>query len=98
MQKRLAEIKAETERLREEAEKRHEERKEKVAASLEPVHLIRAELIDKQEELIAMLYDEATANDEMKKLKAEIDRQKNRLDNHALVKYTNKKSRKDMHL
>ena len=94
VQKRLAEIKAETERLRQEAEKRHEERKEKVAASLEPVYLIRAELIDKQEELIAMLYDEATANDKMKGLKAEIDRQKNRLDNHALVKHTNRKRRK----
>ena len=86
VQQRLAAVKAETERMREEAEKRFEERAGKVAASLEPVHLIRADLIGKQDELIAMLYDEQAASDEMKNLKAEIDRQKNRLENHAFVR------------
>ena len=87
IQKRLAEIKAEAERIRMEAEKRMDERAGKVAASLEPVSMIRAELIGKQDELIGMLYDEAAASGEMKELKAEIDRQKKRLESRAFVKY-----------
>ena len=86
VQERIAEVKAEAERMRQEAEKRYEERKERVAASLEPVSMIRAELIGKQDELIAMLYNDGQASDEMKKLKAEIDRQKERLENHAFVR------------
>ena len=87
VQKRIAAVKAEAERMHREAEKRLDAQAEKVAASLEPVHLIRAELIGKQDKLIAMLYDERSASDDMKKLKAEIDRQKARLENHAFVKY-----------
>ncbi len=86
VQERIAAIKAESERIRREAEERFEAQKEKVAASLEPVYMIRAELIGKQNELIAMLYDEGQANEDMKKLKAEIDRQKERLENHVFVK------------
>ena len=87
VQKRLAEIKAEAERIRTEAEKRRDEQVEKVAASLEPVYMIRAELIGKQDELISMLYDEAAADDKMKELKAEIDRQKKRLESRPFVKH-----------
>ena len=93
VQKRLAAVKAETERMRQEAERRLDAQAGKVAASLEPVHMIRAELIGKQNELIAMLYDEQSASDEMKKLKAEVDRQKARLENHALVRYPYGKSK-----
>ena len=94
VQQRLAEVKAETERLRQEAEKRYEQQKEKVSASLEPVHMIRADLIGKQDKLIAMLYDEQTAGNEMKKLKAEIDRLKTRLESRAFVKYPYGKARR----
>ena len=87
VQKRFAEIKAEAERMRAEAEKRRDERVEKITASLEPVHMIRADLIGKQDKLIGMLYDEASATDEMKALKAEIESQKKRLESHAFVKY-----------
>ena len=87
VQARLAAVKAEAERIRQEAEKRLDARAEKVAASLEPVHMIRADLIGKQDALIAMLYDEESASDDMKRLKAEIDRQKNRLENHAFVRH-----------
>ena len=86
VQKRLAEIRAEAERIRMEAEKRRDERVEKVAASLEPAYRIRTDLIGKQEELIGLLYDEAAASDEMRELKAEIDRQKKRLESRPLVK------------
>ncbi len=87
VQKRIAAVKAEAERIHREAEKRLDAQAEKFAASLEPVHLIRADLIGKQDKLIAMLYDERSASDDLKKLKAEIDRQKKRLENHAFVKY-----------
>ena len=49
--------------------------------------MIRADLIGKQDALINMLYDEETASDEMKDLKAEIERQKNRLETRAFVKH-----------
>lgn len=94
VQARMAAIKAETERMRQEAEKRFEERAGKVAASLEPVHMIRADLIGKQDELISLLYDENTASSEMRNLKSEIDRQKKRLESHALVKYPYGKQKK----
>lgn len=87
VQARLAAVKAEAERMRKEAEKRLDAQAEKVAASLEPVHMIRAELIGKQDALIGMLYDEETASDDMKQLKAEIDSQKSRLENHAFVRH-----------
>ena len=87
VQARLAAARAEAERIRQEAEKRIEAQREKVAASLEPVYLIRADLIGKQDALIEMMYDEKTASDEMKRLKAEIDRQKGRLENRAFVRY-----------
>ena len=86
VQARIAAVKAEAERMRREAEKRLDAHAEKVAASLEPVYLIRADLIGKQDALIGMLYDEASASDEMKQLKAEIDKQKSRLENHAFVR------------
>ena len=83
---RLAEVKAETERLRREAEQRLEERREQVAASLEPSTLIKSTIIGKQEELIDLLYDSETASSEMRALKAEIDREKERLDERPLTK------------
>ena len=87
VQARIAEVKAEAERMQQEAERRIEEQKAKVAYRLEPAYMIRADLMGKQDELIAMLYDEQSASDEMKKLKAEIDRQKGRLENHSFVKH-----------
>lgn len=86
VQARIAAVKAEAERMRQEAERRIDERAGKVMASLEPARMIRAELIGKQDALIGMLYDEKSATDEMKELKAEIDRQKNRLENHGFVR------------
>ena len=87
VQARIAAVKAEAERLQQEAERRLDERKGKIAARLEPASMIRADLIGKQDALISMLYDENTANDDMKQLKAEIDRQKDRLDHHTLARH-----------
>ena len=98
VQQRIAAVKAEAERMHQEAERRLEARKDKVAASiaeqkdrvaasLEPVHMIRADLIGKQDALIEMLYDERSASDEIKALKAEIDRQKERLNKHRFVSH-----------
>ena len=87
VQARIAAVKAEAERLQQEAERRLDERKGKIAARLEPASMIRADLIGKQDALISMLYDEKTANDDMKQLKAEIDQQKDRLDHHTLARH-----------
>ena len=84
VQARIAAVKAETERIQKEAERRFEERKGKVLDRLEPAYLIRTDLIGKQDELISMLYDELSASDDMKRLKAAIDQQKSRLENHGL--------------
>lgn len=86
VQARIAEVKAEAERMQHEAERRFEAQKDKVAARLEPAYMIRADLIGKQDALIAMLYNEQSASDEVKQLKAEIERQKDRLESHTLVK------------
>lgn len=86
VQARIASVKAEAERMQKEAEKRFEEQKGRFAERLEPASLIRADLIGKQEALIDMLYDESSADDAVKQLKAEIDRQKGRLEHHGFIK------------
>ena len=91
VQARIAAVKAEAERVRQEAERRIEAQTDKVVASLEPARMIRADLIEKQDELIAILYDPRSASDEMKRLKAEIDRQKERLESRAIVRRTHNK-------
>ena len=83
---RLEAVKKETERLRREAEQRIEARAEKVADTLEPSVRIRNTIISDQEKLIAILYNEETATDEMKTLKAKIDRGKSRLKARPIAK------------
>ena len=87
VQARIAAVRAEAERMQQEAEKRLESQKDRVAEMLEPASMIRADLMSKQEALIGMLYDEASASDDMKRLKAEIDRQKGRLESHSFRRY-----------
>lgn len=81
---RLAEVKAETERLHAEAEQQLEARREAVADRLEPATLIKSKIISKQNDLIEMLYHEQTASEEIKALKSEIDREKERLEERPL--------------
>ena len=74
---RIAAVKAEAERLRQEAGK-------KVIDTLEPSGMIKNTIISKQSELISRCYDEKTADDEMIQLKAEIDAEKERLSSRPL--------------
>ena len=93
---RMAEVKAEMERMQREAEQRLEERHGKISASLEPGIVIRNTVISMQDELITMVYDDSAASEEMKQLKAEIDKEKARLDRRAFaVKRTHRRDRKD---
>ena len=85
---RIAEVKKETERLRHEAEQRIEERKEQIAAKMEPPTLIKNTIIRKQDELIGMLYHDDTASLEMKALKEDIEKEMDRLEEHPLHKIT----------
>ena len=91
--RRMEAIKAESERLRREAEQRLdavnqkleqgreklEQGREQLAATLEPSGSIRNTILQRQDELIDLLYDETTATDDMKRLKRDIDREKDRL-------------------
>ena len=70
---RMDAIRAETEQLRREAEQRLESGRDQLAQRLEPTPVLKSGLIEKQEALIALLYDEATATGEMRALKAQID-------------------------
>ena len=73
---RVEAIKAETERLRLEAELRElrvAEVKHEVEVNLEPTAMVKNTIIEKQEALIDLLYQEDTASDEMKALKHEVE-------------------------
>ena len=80
---RMEAIKAETEKLRAEAESKIdaiasklEDEKEELIAGLEPTAMVKNSLIQKQEELIGLLYDDNSASEQMKALKTEIDEKK----------------------
>ena len=88
---RMAAIREETERMRREAEQRLdavgqrlEHGREQLAASLEPSASIRASLVQRQAELIDMIYDDSVATDEMRALKRDIDDKRRRLDSRRL--------------
>ena len=70
---RVEAIKAETERLRLEAELRVAEVKHEVEVNLEPTAMVKNTIIEKQEALIDLLYQEDTASDDMKALKHEVE-------------------------
>ena len=70
---RVEAIKAETERLRLEAELRVAEVKHEVEVNLKPTAMVKNTIIEKQEALIDLLYREDTASDEMKALKHEVE-------------------------
>ena len=70
---RVEAIKAETERLRLEAELRVAEVKHEVEVNLEPTAMVKNTIIEKQEARIDLLYQEDTASDEMKALKHEVE-------------------------
>ena len=83
---RMEAIRQETERLRREAEQRAagvgqrlEAGRDQLAARLEPTAMLKSGVIEKQEELIGLLYDESAATEEMKELKREIDKDMTRL-------------------
>ena len=90
IQARLEAIRAESERMRREAERRIDamnqklgQGREQLAGALEPSYAIRSTLIKDQERLIALLYDDAAATEDMKALKRDIDRNRERLKNRV---------------
>ena len=83
---RLAEVKAETERLKREAEKRVQDVSRRVEQMAEPSTMIKSDLIEKQDRLIALLYDEREAGAEARELKAAIDADRARLENRSVAK------------
>ena len=70
---RMEAIKAETEQFRKEAERRAAEIKVELAVNLEPTAKVKNTIIEKQEALIDLLYQEDTASEEIRALKREVE-------------------------
>ena len=98
---RMEAIRLESERLRREAERRAadmeqrlEAGREQLAARLEPTAMLKSGVIEKQAELIGLLYDEGSATDEMRTLKRGIDTDLARLqDRRPLSRYYEKQEK-----
>ena len=82
---RMNAIKAETERLRQQAEARISEVQQQLSEKLELTSQIKNSLIQNQDKLISMLYNEAPADDESKQLKTEIDKDIERLRSRKVI-------------
>ena len=87
---RLEKVKTETERLRREAEQRLSAQKAQLVSAVEPATRVKSTIIDNQERLISLLYDDKTATDEMKALKQAIETDRQRLDARPLKKIADK--------
>lgn len=92
---RLEEIRIEMEHMRREAEERAarlnkmvEDGRAQLAFRLEPVDSIKNTVIDRQGELIELLYDESTSTAEMRELKHDIDVQKERIKSRPSIRRT----------
>ena len=86
---RLDAVREESDRILAEAEKQLSDQKQKIISRAEPSTLVRISIMEKQERLIAMLYDEASATPEMREIKKEIDRDWLRLESRPLSKMVN---------
>ena len=73
---RMEEIRAETERLRQEAEDHVAQMRQEVAENLEPTRSVKNEIIEKQSALIDLLYREESAGPQLRELKQEIESKK----------------------
>ena len=82
---RMNAIKAETERLRQQAEARISEVQQQLSEKLEPTSQIKNSVIQNQDKLISLLYNEASADDESKQLKTEIDKDIERLRSRKVI-------------
>ena len=98
---RMEALRLESERLRREAERRAadvgqrlEAGREQIAARLEPTAMLKSDVIEKQTELIGLLYNEGSATDEMRTLKRGIDTDLARLqDRRPLSRYYEKQEK-----
>ena len=83
---RLDALREETDRLRQEAERRLADQKQQLVSRAEPSTMVKSGIIERQGQLIDLLYDEASATPEMREMKKEIDRERRRLDDRPLSK------------
>ncbi len=83
---RMEEIRLETERIRDELNEQYETGKEQLKENLEPTMFIKNSLIDKQNQLIEMIYDEATASATAKALRDEIEHERSRIERRVIIK------------
>ncbi len=85
VKQRLAALKAESERIRREAEQRIESGARRALSAAEPTVMIQSGIIARQDRLIQALYREETADEETKALMAEIEAEKARLESRPLA-------------
>ena len=72
-----------------EAEQHLLDQRQKIISRAEPSTLVRNNIIEKQGQLLDMLYDESSATSEMREIKKEIDRDRQRLDERPLSRMIN---------
>ena len=87
VKQRLAAVKAESERIRREAEQHIETGARRVLTAAEPTAMIQSGIIARQDKLIQALYHEETADEEAKALMAEIRAEKARLETRPLAQH-----------
>jgi uncharacterized membrane protein len=78
---RMEAIKAETDRLRKQAEDRLSAVQQQISDKLEPTNQIRNSVISNQDRLISRIYDPESADEESRELKQEIEKDLERLKN-----------------
>ncbi len=82
---RIREIEAETKRIREEIEREILEQRQSIRNDIKPITIIKSEIIESQEKLILLLESGSAPEDQVEKLKEDIENQKELLDKKRKV-------------
>lgn len=82
---RIREIEAETKKIRDEIEREILEQKQSIRNDIKPITIIKSEIIESQEKLILLLENGSAPEDQVEKLKEDIENQKELLDKKRKV-------------
>lgn len=82
---RIREIEAETKKIRDEIEREILEQRQSIRNDIKPITIIKSEIIESQEKLILLLESGSAPEDQVKKLKEDIENQKELLDKKRKV-------------
>lgn len=82
---RIREIEAETKKIRDEIEREILEQRQSIRNDIKPITIIKSEIIESQEKLILLLESGSAPEDQVEKLKEDIENQKELLDKKRKV-------------